>query len=310
MTTSDRSAGPSRRIPRRAAIPRFALYGEAPAPAQEILHVEDIQSRSRLYQWEIKPHLHQGLYQVLWLHRGAADIVLDEEKGSVEGPSAIVVPPGVVHWFRFAAETDGLVLTLSARFLVEGELPAVRDSFRTLFLKPAVLSFADDEAAVTELDALMRALAAEFATPGGAASPVLIWLARAVVWRLSESRAGGSAGEGMRGRRHQALFPRFLVMVEDRFLDRWPLERCARALGLSPQRLNRLAHAESGRSALEIVHERLTREACRRLYYIAAPAEKLAAELGFDDPAYFTRYFKRRTGLTPRRWREEARAAP
>jgi AraC family transcriptional regulator, transcriptional activator of pobA len=51
------------------------------------------------------------------------------------------------------------------------------------------------------------------------------------------------------------------------------------------------------------VHERLTREACRRLVYIAAPAASLAAELGFDDPAYFSRFFKRRTGLSPHRWR-------
>ena len=65
-----------------------------------------------------------------------------------------------------------------------------------------------------------------------------------------------------------------------------------------------------GRSALDIVHERLTREACRRLHYIAAPAETLARELGFDDPAYFNRFFKRRTGLTPHRWRETQRAAP
>jgi AraC family transcriptional activator of pobA len=115
---------------------------------------------------------------------------------------------------------------------------------------------------------------------------------------------------GTRGRRHQALFTRVLLLVEEHTLEHWPLERYGRALGLSTQRLNRLARQESGRSALEIVHERLTREACRRLYYIAAPAETLARELGFEDPAYFNRFFKRRTGLTPHRWREQNRPAP
>jgi len=95
--------------------------------------------------------------------------------------------------------------------------------------------------------------------------------------------------------------------VEQHFLEHWRLTRYADRLGLSTQRLNRLARAESGRSALEIVHDRLTREACRRLYYVAAPAEKLALELGFDDPAYFSRFFKRRTGMSPRRWREQRR---
>ena len=54
--------------------------------------------------------------------------------GQVEGPAAIVAPPGVVHGFRFAPETEGLVLTLSARFLVEGEHPAAAEAFRALFL--------------------------------------------------------------------------------------------------------------------------------------------------------------------------------
>ena len=293
-----------------AAIPRFALYGEAPAPEQEMLHIEEVQSRSRLYEWLINPHVHQGLYQILWLYRGRADVRMDEWSGTVEGPAAIVAPPGVVHSFRFAPETDGLILTLSGRFLVEGEFPAAAELFRTLFLAPAVVRPAADDGSVERLDSLMRTLAAEFATPGGPASPVPLWLARAIVWRLAQARALGGRSEGTRGRRHQALFTRFLVMVEEHFLERWPLERYARALGLSRQRLNRLARVERGRSALEIVHERMTREACRRLYYIAAPAETLARELGFDDPAYFNRFFKRRTGLTPHRWREENSAAP
>ncbi len=137
-----------------------------------------------------------------------------------------------------------------------------------------------------------------------------MWLARAAVWRLAGLREREGRAEGERAHRHHALYARFLLLVESHVLERWPLERYARALGLTTQRLNRLAHAESGRSALEIVHERLTREACRRLYWIAAPVEKLAAKLGFDDPAYFNRFFKRRTGVTPRAWREAQRAAP
>jgi AraC family transcriptional activator of pobA len=297
------------RADRRRHSPLCALWPGASAPAGDALHIEEIQSRSRLYQWEIKPHVHQGLHQIVWLRRGRADVGLDEWSGTVEGPAAIIAPSGVVHGFRFALEADGLVLTLSARFLVEGELPASAAAFRTLFLAPAVVSLANDDVAVARLDALMRGLAAEFTTPGGGASPVPLWLARAIVWRLAQARADSGRAEGTRGRRYQALFSRFLLLVEEHFLDRWPLERYARALGLSCQRLNRLARTENGRSALEIVHERLTREACRRLHYIAAPAETLARELGFEDPTYFTKFFKRRTGLTPHRWREQNRAA-
>ena len=293
------------RASRAAAIPSFALYGEAPAPEREILHIEEVQSRSRLYRWEIQPHVHKGLYQTLWLKRGRAETALDEWRGEVEGPAAVVAPPGVVHGFRFAPETDGLVLTFSARFLVEGEAQASA-AFRALFLAPGVLRLTDDDPAAGRIDGLLRQLAAEFASPDAAASPDSpLACARRSLAPGGATRAGGPGGGRARPPPSRALRP-LSLLVESHVLERWPLERYARALGLSTQRLNRLAHAESGRSALEIVHERLTREACRRLYWVAAPAEKLAAELGFDDPAYFNRFFKRRTGLTPRAWREAA----
>lgn len=292
------------------AIPTFALYGEAGAPRPELLHVEEIQSRSRLYHWEIAPHLHQGLFQVLWVLRGAAQVALDERRERVEGPAAIVIPPGIVHGFRFAQGTDGLVLTLSARFLGEGgDFQAVGESFSELFSAPGVLRFDTGAAEAQRMDALLRQVEAEFNAPGGAQSPVASWLARAVVWKLAQAAANRRDGGDPRRYRHQALFARFLMLVEQNFLAHWTVEQYASRLGMTAARLNRLTRAEAGQPALELVHERLTREACRRLAYIEAPAATLASELGFEDPAYFSRFFKRRTGQTPQRWRQAQRAA-
>lgn len=287
-------------------VPTFALYGETVTdPGRELLHVEQVRSRSRLYRWEIDTHVHQGLYQVVWIGKGQARVALDEQRMAVEGPAAVVVPPGVVHGFRFAPETDGVVMTLSSRFLLEGDLQPSGQAFQDLFSAPGILRFAPDEA-TERLRALLRALDAEFAAPGGADSPVVQWLARAVTWRLaqarSQARAPGDADERLW--RDQALFTRFTLLVEAHVLEHWPLARYASRLGLSTARLNRLVRAQAGRSALEWVHERLTREACRRLAYVPAPAAAVAADLGFEDPAYFSRFFKRRLGLTPQRWRQ------
>ena len=299
----------ARRSVPRPQIPSFSLYGEAAAPTPERLHIEEVQSRSRLYQWEIVPHVHHGMYQVLWVWSGQAQVVLDGQQQVVNGPAAIVIPPSVVHGFRFAPELDGLVLSFSAHFLVEGDFHGVGEAFRTLFFGAGVLAFGTQAVAAQRLDALFRQLLAEFSLPDSARAPVGGWLTRALVWKLAQAHAQSAAVTPGKAHRHHALFSRFVLLVEEHFLAHWKVAQYASQLGMSAPRLNRLCQHEGGRSALDIVHERLTQEACRRLTYIAAPAASLASELGFADPAYFSRFFKKRTGVSPQQWRNQQSAS-
>ena len=79
----------------RFGLPLFGLYGEPVVPGQELLHIEEVRSRSRLYQWEIEPHVHRGLYQVLWVRRGEVDAVVDDWRGHHLSP-----PPRGYHWVQ------------------------------------------------------------------------------------------------------------------------------------------------------------------------------------------------------------------
>lgn len=55
-------------------VPEFALYGsDVPQPAwADGVHVERIPDRSRLFDWEIQPHVHEALIQVLCTRTAAA----------------------------------------------------------------------------------------------------------------------------------------------------------------------------------------------------------------------------------------------
>jgi AraC family transcriptional activator of pobA len=52
----------------------------------------------------------------------------------------------------------------------------------------------------------------------------------------------------------------------------------------------------------------VTLEAQRHLIYTSATIEMVAYELGFGDPGYFCRFFRRRTGMTPSEFRRERQA--
>jgi AraC family transcriptional activator of pobA len=120
--------------------------------------------------------------------------------------------------------------------------------------------------------------------------------------RRAVAQATAPAGDA-RG----ATFVRFRALVEAHYAERWPASRYAQALAITQSRLDRTCRAASGRSAFEIVQDRVLLEARRKLVHVAAPVSALAYELGFEDPAYFCRFFKRRVGSTPTQWRRAQR---
>jgi AraC family transcriptional activator of pobA len=300
----------------QTALPTFALYGEAAAPGAELLHIEPIQSRSRLHDWEIDAHVHQGLHQVIWLRSGPVEAILDESRTSASGPVLIVIPPGVAHAFRFSPASDGFVLTVNAALLAEGEAEQAGAALQTLFAASRTLTLDPAAPEIARLQPLFEALQAESQAeslrtdPADSASPVPRWLARSLIWLLSrlaqraDRDAQAPVRRGTADRR--SLYTRWVVLLEAHYLAHWPVARYAERLGLSTERLNRMVRAETGQNAQALLHARLAREACRRLVHVAAPVSRLAFELGFDDPAYFCRFVKRHTGLAPSEVRARA----
>ena len=289
---------PRARRPAPAAIPVFSLYGEADAVAPEFIHIEDIRSRSERYEWEIEEHRHHGLFQVLFLIDGGALVRIDHRNIEARAPFALAMPSGVVHAFQFEPDTHGYVLTIEESMLARsaGDHPAA------LFLQPALVDLASSPPEAARLVALFEQIALEFRDGGRATAAVLQWLAGAalvLVLRQHESLAR----EKTQGAREAADFHRFRALVETHLTAHWSIPAYARELGLSESRLNRACRIAAGKSALEIVQDRLTLEARRRLIHVAGSVAALAYELGFEDPAYFWRFFRRRTGMTPNEFR-------
>lgn len=290
-----------------SVVPKFALYGERDAGSM-MLHIEDVQTRSRLYHWDINAHLHSSLYQLVFVLSGPVRISLDEQYHDAMAPVVAIVPPGVVHAFHFGPDTEGYVLTLNTRWPSEGDME-MADAYRVLFSGPRILSLLATASASPRIDTVLRELMSEFRQPDGPHSPVTSWLARSVIWRLArwlEQKSEGSSESSIDAMPLQSdAFTRFRLLVEAHFTEHWEVARYAGLLGLTAERLNRVCRQQANASAFDIIQDRVLREACRRLIYIVVPVSQLAYELGFADPGYFCRFFKRRTGMSPNQYRKQ-----
>lgn len=155
----------------------------------------------------------------------------------------------------------------------------------------------------TRLESLLEQLLAEAAWPQQGHELILEWLARASLLLLLRAQAERRLADHS-GRGDFALYTHFRAEVEQRYKDQWQVGQYAALLRVTPTRLNRLCLRITGQTAFDIAQERLLLEACRQLTYLPAGIATIAYELGFQDPAYFSRLFKKRFGLTPSQYRQ------
>lgn len=301
------------------SIPSFGLYGERPLRAEpgDCVHVESIQSRSSKYLWRIGTHRHTLLSQLLWVGRGPVDAKLDETGIALEGPAIMVIPAGTVHSFRFCAETQGFVISFDLARLLGPTLPAQRAPIEALYTVPQALDLRGDAERAGRLEQLIALLVHEFLQPGGSQAPVCGWLCSSVLWlaaaaaraRAVASPVAAAAAPPAAEAGDVERLKAFRALIESHGLEHWPVSRYARRLALSETSLNRLCRRLAGATAFDLIQERLALEARRRLLYAGSAIHGVAAELGFKDPAYFSRFFRRQSGVSPQEFRRRHRGA-
>jgi AraC family transcriptional regulator, 4-hydroxyphenylacetate 3-monooxygenase operon regulatory protein len=78
----------------------------------------------------------------------------------------------------------------------------------------------------------------------------------------------------------------------------------AKRLSVTEARLNDVCRRMAQRPSKEVVHERLLQEARRLLRFSGVPVNEISYQLGFADPAYFSRFFTKRSGVPPGQYRQ------
>lgn len=290
----------------RPDIPVFKLYGESRAwHTPDLIHCESISERSEMHQWHIAPHRHNGLVQLVYLSAGTATVELEGKTHQLQRPTLLFLPEMCVHGFDFSRDAEGRVITIAAPLL------------KQLSERHDFLMSATGEAGVfplTSLDgpvnSILETIAEEYINPAPGRALVLeslvgvllVWLRR----RQARDALPEPGSRQDRGGHHLLQFSR---LVENHYKAHHPIEFYGGQLGITAAHLNTLCRRLAGHSALQIVHERLLLEAKRNLIYTSMTISQVSDTLGFSEPAYFTRFFKRLTGSSPKAFREEFHVA-
>jgi AraC family transcriptional activator of pobA len=105
----------------------------------------------------------------------------------------------------------------------------------------------------------------------------------------------------------RVLLKKFRGLIEDNYLGLHHVAAYAEVLNITPGYLNDVVKQQSGKTAIVHIHERLIVESKRKLMHTGLSVKQIAYELGFEDAAYFNRFFKRITNTTPVGYRTSIR---
>ncbi len=110
------------------------------------------------------------------------------------------------------------------------------------------------------------------------------------------------------GRAPQGLAERFVLMAGQHVRKHMKVADYAKILDVSRDRLGTAVRRSTGQSPQKFLHNLLMKEATELLASTGMPIGQVAYRLGFADPAYFTRFFIRMSGLSPAHFRKNAKA--
>jgi len=285
-------------------VPSFTLYGEQTEAGRhaEPLHIEGIQARSRKYLWRIGTHRHTHHCQCVMVTTGPVTVVLEESQRCFNGPAVMIIPAGTIHSFRFRPETQGYVLTLNLEQVLSIASVAHQAPIEALFAVPRAMDLSLETALATRAAQQLECLLHEFRRPERILEPVAGWLACCVLWGIA-SRSGTALSADMHCGQDLDRLRQFRLLMESHYAHHWPVERYARQLRLSETSLNRLCRRLTGGTGFDLVQQRLALEARRRLIHLRRSVSGIATELGFKDSAYFCRFFRRHSGVSPIEYR-------
>jgi AraC-like DNA-binding protein len=226
---------------------------------------------------------------LLWFTKGQGRITVSGQTRGYTAHNAVFIPPGVMHGFEVGAQVFGTAVFFG------------RDSDAVLPAQPVHLRIREVQAQV-EVNLILDAIQRELdSTAPGHDRAARHHLGLLGVWL--ERQAARQAAEAQRPDAARRLVARYTALLEQEFHSGQGVAEYAARLGVTPTHLTRCCNLACGRPASALLHDRLLFEARRLLSETDLPVGRIATELGFTSPAYFTRAFQHQTGTTPSAFR-------
>jgi AraC-like DNA-binding protein len=244
-----------------------------------------------------EPHKHD-YYVMMWLREGQGTHEVDFQSFELSPNSFWFLSPGQTHALHPSGHHEGFVVSFTNEFF------CLSDADRELFINTGLFSnflhfrpFLANAQQVALLLPLMQQMQQEFDHTEALRLDMLRSYLK--IFLIQAARLFAPQMQGAKeGSRSVCLARQFMDLVDNQFRIKGKVSDYADRLHVSPNHLNDTVKRVTGQPASEHIKHRVILEAKRKAYFGNNSAKEIAYDLGFDDEAHFSKYFKNNTGQT------------
>lgn len=248
------------------------------------------------------PHRHD-YYTVLLVASARGEHRIDYRAFPFRERQVYFVSPGQVHQVAVSERPQGWVFTFSPAFLVENNIPESFISNINLFQpfgeSPPLLV---DDRTFDRLRGIIREMEACLPQDFTYRNRALGALLQLFLIHCSNSTTIDSAqlDEENPG---VCLLRDFKQQVEQQYTTWHKVQDYAAAVHVTPKHLSQTVKQLTGKTAKEVIQDRLVLEAQRLLLHTDLSIKEIAYRTGFEEPLHFSSFFKKQAGMAPTKFR-------
>jgi len=255
-----------------------------------------------------QPHRH-NFHELIWIRSGTGEQDIDGQIEEITPQTLYVIARGQIHQFLRAENIEGMVIRFTDDFIPATGQDLEADVLRQWFTNTRPLTKLRIAPSDSEEFAHWFDLMTREATNGAAAGrqAILGHLLQIVMIKLERRLRLQSSNKRRPAKNNAVLFQEFLVDLEENYHLSHEVSQYAARLGVTPRQLSQITRRHVGLTAKQIINDRLTLEAKRYLQFTGYSVKEITFMLGFEDPSYFTKVFKRLAGTAPHNFRRRRR---
>lgn len=239
-------------------------------------------------------------YVLVWCSSGTAILVVDENEFELKANTVITITSGQIHYIKKAKAAKGFVLEFTYDFFCKDD-----KDIELIFHNSLFCHFAMNEVTplgkrgllgmeLKQIEKELKEMPYQYMISVHSRIELIL-----VEINRSKIKQGGEIWKP------DALFLKFLETVRANFKNNLTVQQMAASLNTTGSKLNELSRLHTGRTAQSVIHGLTASEAKRLFMYEKLSVKEVAYELGFNDPFYFSNFFKKQTKQSPKTYKEK-----